>query len=78
MFAIAQQLIQSQFCITFSDQMTVSTSGQLFEELRREKRKALMPFVTAGNPDLQIAGAAIKSLSRACTFRKLRLRTIDR
>jgi tryptophan synthase alpha chain len=31
----------------------VSTIDKLFEKLRSEKRKALMPFITAGEPDLQ-------------------------
>lgn len=39
----------------------------LFTKLRREKRKALMPFVTAGDPDLQFTAAVIKELvARGC------------
>jgi tryptophan synthase alpha chain len=34
----------------------------LFTKLRREKRKALMPFVTAGDPDLEFTAAVIKEL----------------
>src|SRR5215813_15262463 len=34
----------------------------LFAKLRREKRKALMPFVTAGDPDLKFTAAVIKEL----------------
>jgi tryptophan synthase alpha chain len=34
----------------------------LFTKLRREKRKALMPFVTAGDPDLKFTAAVIKEL----------------
>ena len=30
----------------------MSRIDQLFADLRRQKRKALMPFVTAGDPDL--------------------------
>jgi tryptophan synthase alpha chain len=41
--------------------MSIST---LFAELRREKRKALMPFVTAGDPDLQFTAAVLKELAR--------------
>src|SRR5215510_6923636 len=35
---------------------------QLFTKLRSEKRKALMPFVTAGDPDLEFTGAVLKEL----------------
>jgi tryptophan synthase alpha chain len=35
---------------------------ELFSKLRREKRKALMPFVTAGDPDLQFTAAVLKEL----------------
>jgi tryptophan synthase alpha chain len=39
----------------------------LFTRLRREKRKALMPFVTAGDPDLNFTAAVIKELvARGC------------
>jgi tryptophan synthase alpha chain len=34
----------------------------LFTKLRREKRKALMPFVTAGDPDLKFTTAVIKEI----------------
>jgi tryptophan synthase alpha chain len=34
----------------------------LFTKLRREKRKALMPFVTAGDPDLKFTAAVIQEL----------------
>src|SRR5437762_12060340 len=34
----------------------------LFTRLRREKRKALMPFVTAGDPDLKFTAVVIKEL----------------
>jgi tryptophan synthase alpha chain len=34
----------------------------LFANLRREKRKALMPFVTAGDPDLAFTAAVLKEL----------------
>src|SRR4051794_8061321 len=40
---------------------------QLFSKLRREKRKALMPFITAGDPDLAFTAAVVKELvSRGC------------
>ena len=35
----------------------------VFQKLRREKRKALMPFVTAGDPDLEFTAAVIKELA---------------
>jgi tryptophan synthase alpha chain len=39
----------------------------LFSELRREGRKALMPFVTAGDPDLDFTAAVLKELvARGC------------
>jgi tryptophan synthase alpha chain len=39
----------------------------LFQRLRREKRKALMPFVTAGDPDLEFTAAVLKDLvARGC------------
>src|SRR5215216_4241922 len=34
----------------------------LFRSLRREKRKALMPFVTAGDPDLAFTAAVLKEV----------------
>jgi tryptophan synthase alpha chain len=34
----------------------------LFSQLRREKRKALMPFVTAGDPDLDFTAAVLKEV----------------
>jgi len=43
------------------------TIDGLFAKLRREKRKALMPFVTAGDPDLEFTAAVIKELmARGC------------
>jgi tryptophan synthase alpha chain len=39
----------------------------LFSELRRQERKALMPFVTAGDPDLPFTAAVLKELvGRGC------------
>jgi len=40
----------------------MSTIDQLFAKLRQENRKALMPFVTAGDPDLDFTAAVIKEL----------------
>jgi tryptophan synthase alpha chain len=40
----------------------MSTIDQLFENLRSEQRKALMPFVTAGDPDLKFTAAVLKEL----------------
>jgi tryptophan synthase alpha chain len=43
------------------------TINELFTSLRREKRKALMPFLTAGDPDLAFTAAIIKELvGRGC------------
>jgi tryptophan synthase alpha chain len=39
----------------------------LFSNLRREKRKALMPFITAGDPDLAFTAAVLKEVvGRGC------------
>src|SRR5215216_1639293 len=35
---------------------------ELFTKLRHEKRKALMPFITAGDPDLAFTAAVLKEL----------------
>jgi tryptophan synthase alpha chain len=40
----------------------MSRIDQLFENLRSERRKALMPFVTAGDPDLKFTAAVLKEL----------------
>jgi tryptophan synthase alpha chain len=37
---------------------------ELFTNLRREKRKALMPFVTAGDPDLDFTAAVVREVVR--------------
>jgi tryptophan synthase alpha chain len=42
----------------------MSAVDQLFLELRRQGRKALMPFVTAGDPDLDFTVALIQELAR--------------
>jgi tryptophan synthase alpha chain len=45
----------------------MSAIDELFTKLRREKRKALMPFVTAGDPDLNFTADVIKELvARGC------------
>jgi tryptophan synthase alpha chain len=36
---------------------------ELFTKLRQEKRKALMPFITAGDPDLAFTAAVVKELA---------------
>src|SRR3954466_5672459 len=39
----------------------------LFTNLRREKRKALMPFVTAADPDLSFTAAVLQEvIGRGC------------
>src|SRR3954469_19939318 len=40
----------------------MSKIDQLFKLLRQEKRKALMPFITAGDPDLAFTAAVVKEL----------------
>ncbi|MCI0332383.1 MAG: tryptophan synthase subunit alpha [Planctomycetes bacterium] len=45
----------------------MSKIDQLFSNLRREKRKALMPFVTAGDPDLAFTADVLRELvGRGC------------
>jgi tryptophan synthase alpha chain len=45
----------------------MSSIDQVFSNLRRENRKALMPFVTAGDPDLEFTSEVLKELvSRGC------------
>jgi len=45
----------------------MSTIDQLFTDLRKQNRKALMPFVTAGDPDLKFTAAVLKELvERGC------------
>ncbi len=43
----------------------MSAIDQLFQALRAEKRKALMPFITAGDPDLDFTADVLKQLD-AC------------
>jgi tryptophan synthase alpha chain len=40
----------------------MSAIDKLFASLRREKRKALMPFVTAGDPDLDFTAEVLKEV----------------
>ena len=40
----------------------MSSIDQLFAKLRSENRKALMPFVTAGDPDLEFTAAVLQEL----------------
>lgn len=45
----------------------MSSIDELFTKLRRDKQKAFMPFVTAGDPDLDFTAAVLKELSgRGC------------
>lgn len=47
----------------------MSRIDQLFAELRRQKRKAFMPFVTAGDPALDFTAEVIRELDRSgCTM----------
>ena len=40
----------------------MSKIDELFTQLRAEKRKALMPFITAGDPDLEFSADVLKEL----------------
>src|SRR5215211_1512468 len=40
----------------------MSVIDQLFKNLRVKKRKALMPFITAGDPDLTFTAALLKEV----------------
>jgi tryptophan synthase alpha chain len=42
----------------------VSAIDELFTKLRRENRKALMPFVTAGDPDLNFTADVLQEFAR--------------
>lgn len=42
----------------------MSAIEQVFSELRQAKQKALMPFVTAGDPDLDFTAEVIRELDR--------------
>jgi tryptophan synthase alpha chain len=45
----------------------MSAVDQLFVRLKSEKRKAFMPFITAGDPDLDFTAAVIRELAaRGC------------
>src|SRR5918996_5285412 len=47
----------------------MSRIDSLFTDLRRQGRKALMPFVTAGDPDLDFTAEVIRELDRrGCSF----------
>src|SRR6188474_3225732 len=41
----------------------MSSVDELFRRLRAEGRKALMPFVTAGDPDVEFTAALLKELA---------------
>lgn len=50
----------------------MSAIDQLFQRLRAQKRKALMPFITAGDPDLEFTAALVRELaSRGCDMCEL-------
>jgi tryptophan synthase alpha chain len=47
----------------------VSAVDKLFKRLRSERRKALMPFATAGDPDLKFTAAVLEEFShRGCSL----------
>ncbi len=43
----------------------MSAIDQLFSQLRASKRKALMPFITAGDPSIETTEAIVRSISGA-------------
>lgn len=43
----------------------MSRIAETFARLRREERRALIPFITAGDPDLEITRALVLELARA-------------
>jgi tryptophan synthase alpha chain len=50
----------------------MSAIDVLFRELRAAKRKALMPFITAGDPDLPFTAALLRTLfARGCSLCEL-------
>ena len=48
-----------------SDGVTLNRITESFEQLRREGKKGFIPFITAGDPDLETTGELIVELSRA-------------
>ena len=42
----------------------MSAIDQIFVDLKSQQRKAFMPFITAGDPDLDFTGEVIKELAR--------------
>ena len=42
----------------------MSAVDEVFKQLRSQRRKALMPFVTAGDPDLKFTAAVLEEFSR--------------
>ena len=50
----------------------MSAIDALFQRLRSENRKALMPFITGGDPDLAGTAALLQELeSRGCALAEL-------
>jgi tryptophan synthase alpha chain len=50
----------------------MSAIDSLFQQLRKSGRKALMPFVTAGDPDLDFTAAVLRELfARGCSMCEL-------
>ncbi len=43
----------------------MSAIDQLFRDLRSRSQKAFMPFITAGDPDLDFTAAAVADAGRA-------------
>jgi tryptophan synthase alpha chain len=50
----------------------MSAIDSLFKQLRAQRQKALMPFITAGDPDLDFTAAMLRELSdRGCSLCEL-------
>lgn len=45
--------------------MTTNRIDQIFTELRKQKKSALMPFITAGYPDLETTASLLPALEKA-------------
>ncbi len=63
--ATSLEFFQNTSCLSIENVM--SRIDDLFQKLKREGRKAFMPFVTAGDPDLDLTQAVIRELdARGC------------
>ncbi len=53
--------------------MTTNPIDAVFKQLRADGRKALIPFITAGDPDLATTAALVKELTARCLAHRDRL-----